>query len=68
MLLASLTAVVANLKASLPPALAASLMTATLLAELEATAAAIIRSRALGPISAMGSEVIQELLGAFPGL
>jgi L-fuculose-phosphate aldolase len=35
---------------------------------LEATAAAIIRSRALGPISAMGSEVIQELLGAFPGL
>jgi len=35
---------------------------------LEATAAAIIRSRALGPISAMGPEVIQELLGAFPGL
>ena len=29
--------------------------------------AAIIRSRALGPIRAMGSEVIQELLGAFPG-
>src|SRR4029077_4994196 len=35
---------------------------------LEATAAAIIRSRALGSISAMGPEVIQELLGAFPGL
>ena len=35
---------------------------------LEATAAAIIRSRALGPISAMGPEVIQELLGAFPGV
>ena len=35
---------------------------------LEATAAAIIRSRALGPISAMGPEVIQELLAAFPGL
>jgi len=35
---------------------------------LEATAAAIIRSRALGPISAMGPEVIQELLGAFPGI
>jgi len=35
---------------------------------LEATAAAIIRSRALGPISAMGPEVIQELLGAFPSV
>ena len=35
---------------------------------LEATAAAIIRSQALGSISAMGPEVIQELLGAFPGL
>ena len=35
---------------------------------LEATAAAIIRSRALGPISTMGPEVIQELLGAFPGV
>ena len=35
---------------------------------LEATAAAIIRSRALGSISAMGPEVIQELLRAFPGL
>jgi L-fuculose-phosphate aldolase len=35
---------------------------------LEATAAAIIRSRALGSISAMGPEVIEELLGAFPGL
>jgi L-fuculose-phosphate aldolase len=35
---------------------------------LEATAAAIIRSGALGPISAMGPEVIQELLGAFPGV
>ena len=35
---------------------------------LEATAAAIIRSRALGPISAMGPEVIQELLEAFPGV
>ena len=35
---------------------------------LEATAAAIIRSRALGSISAMGPEVIQELLEAFPGL
>ena len=35
---------------------------------LEATAAAIIRSRALGPISAMGSAVIEELLCAFPGL
>ena len=35
---------------------------------LEATAAAIIRSRALGPISPMGEEVIEELLGAFPGV
>jgi L-fuculose-phosphate aldolase len=35
---------------------------------LEATAAAIIRSRALGSISAMGPEVIQELSSAFPGL
>ena len=35
---------------------------------LEATAAAIICSRALGPISAMGPEVIQELLEAFPGV
>jgi L-fuculose-phosphate aldolase len=35
---------------------------------LEATAAAIIRSRALGSISAMGPQVIQELLEAFPGL
>jgi hypothetical protein len=35
---------------------------------LEATAAAIIRSRALGQISAMGEGVIQELVGAFPGL
>jgi L-fuculose-phosphate aldolase len=35
---------------------------------LEATAAAIIRSRALGSIKAMGPEVIQELLEAFPGL
>ena len=34
---------------------------------LEATAAAIIRSRALGPISVMGPGVIQELLEAFPG-
>jgi L-fuculose-phosphate aldolase len=35
---------------------------------LEATAAAIIRSRALGAISAMGPEVIRELTEAFPGL
>ena len=35
---------------------------------LEATAAAIIRSRALGQISAMGEGVIQELENAFPGL
>ncbi len=35
---------------------------------LEATAAAIIRSRALGPISAMREGVIQELVGAFPGV
>jgi L-fuculose-phosphate aldolase len=35
---------------------------------LEATAAAIIRSRALGPISPMGEKVIQELLIAFPGV
>jgi hypothetical protein len=35
---------------------------------LEATAAAIVRSRALGQISAMGEGVIQELVGAFPGL
>jgi L-fuculose-phosphate aldolase len=35
---------------------------------LEATAAAIIRSRGLGSISAMGPEVIEELFGAFPGL
>jgi L-fuculose-phosphate aldolase len=35
---------------------------------LEATAAAIIRSRALGPISPMGEEVIEELLGAFSGV
>jgi L-fuculose-phosphate aldolase len=35
---------------------------------LEATAAAIIRSRALGQISAMGEGVIQELVGAFPGV
>ncbi len=34
---------------------------------LEATAAAIIRSRALGPISVMGPGVIRELLEAFPG-
>jgi L-fuculose-phosphate aldolase len=35
---------------------------------LEATAAAIIRSRALGPISRMREKVIQELLVAFPGV
>jgi L-fuculose-phosphate aldolase len=35
---------------------------------LEATAAAIIRSRVLGPINPMGKEVIEELLGAFPGV
>jgi L-fuculose-phosphate aldolase len=35
---------------------------------LDATAAAIIRSRVLGPINAMGPEVIQELLKAFPGV
>jgi L-fuculose-phosphate aldolase len=35
---------------------------------LEATAAAIIRSRSLGAINAMGEGVIQELLGAFPGV
>jgi L-fuculose-phosphate aldolase len=35
---------------------------------LEATAAAIVRSRVLGPISAMSDEVIRELLEAFPGI
>jgi L-fuculose-phosphate aldolase len=35
---------------------------------LEATAAAIIRSRALGDIKVMGKEVINELEGAFPGV
>ena len=35
---------------------------------LEATAAAIIRSRALGPINAMWSAVIEDLLRAFPGV
>jgi L-fuculose-phosphate aldolase len=35
---------------------------------LEATAAAIIRSRALGDIRVMGEEVIKELEGAFPGI
>jgi L-fuculose-phosphate aldolase len=35
---------------------------------LESTAAAIVRSRALGPISAMNEQVIQELLSAFPGI
>jgi L-fuculose-phosphate aldolase len=35
---------------------------------LEATAAAIIRSRALGDISAMKEGVIEELEGAFPGV
>jgi len=35
---------------------------------LEATAAAIIRSPALGPINAMGTAVIEELLRAFPGV
>ena len=32
---------------------------------LEATAAAIIRSRSLGPISPMSDEVIEELVTAF---
>jgi L-fuculose-phosphate aldolase len=35
---------------------------------LEATAAAIIRSRALGPISPMSDAVIDELLAAFPAV
>ncbi len=35
---------------------------------LEATAAALIRSQALGPIKAMGEKVIGELLEAFPGV
>ena len=35
---------------------------------LESTAAAIIRSRALGDIRVMGEEVIKELEGAFPGI
>lgn len=35
---------------------------------LESTAAAIIRSRALGPIKAMPEPVIRELLEAFPGV
>ncbi|HYY31909.1 MAG TPA: class II aldolase/adducin family protein [Chthoniobacterales bacterium] len=35
---------------------------------LEATAAAIIRSRGLGEIRVMGEEVIKELEGAFPGV
>jgi L-fuculose-phosphate aldolase len=35
---------------------------------LEATAAAIIRSRALADIRVMGEEVIKELEGAFPGV
>jgi L-fuculose-phosphate aldolase len=35
---------------------------------LEATAAAFIRSRALGPINAMGSAVIEEQLSAFSGV
>jgi L-fuculose-phosphate aldolase len=35
---------------------------------LEATAAAIIRGRALGDISTMGDEVIEELERAFPGV
>jgi L-fuculose-phosphate aldolase len=34
----------------------------------EATAAAIIRSRALGDIRVMGEEIIEELEGAFPGI
>ena len=35
---------------------------------LEATAAAIIKSRPLGPISPMSDEVTRDLLAAFPGL
>ena len=35
---------------------------------LEATAEAIIQSRALGPISPMNDQVIRELLAAFPGV
>jgi L-fuculose-phosphate aldolase len=35
---------------------------------LESTAAAIIRSHPLGPISPMSDEVIRELLAAFPGV
>ncbi|HEY5743215.1 MAG TPA: class II aldolase/adducin family protein [Terrimicrobiaceae bacterium] len=35
---------------------------------LEATAAAIIQSRPLGPISPMSDEVTRDLLAAFPGL
>lgn len=35
---------------------------------LEATASAIIRSRALGPIRPMAESVIKELLAAFPGV
>jgi L-fuculose-phosphate aldolase len=35
---------------------------------LEATAAAIIRSRVLGPISPMSDAVIDELLTAFPAV
>jgi L-fuculose-phosphate aldolase len=35
---------------------------------LEATAAAIIQSRPLGPISPMSEQVTRDLLAAFPGL
>ena len=35
---------------------------------LEATATAIINSRALGPISPMNDQVIEDLLAAFPGV
>ncbi|MEO7934052.1 MAG: class II aldolase/adducin family protein [Chthoniobacterales bacterium] len=35
---------------------------------LEATATAIIQSRAVGPISPMNDEVIRDLLAAFPGV
>jgi L-fuculose-phosphate aldolase len=35
---------------------------------LDATAAAILRGRALGPLAPMGEQVIEELVAAFPGI